>query len=155
MSAPYRISRARPASDVSALDVTADGGAQDFKSYLDRLMKMIPGEVIGLYLVGNGFIPSTQNVVLAVWAVVCLAGVVAVKALGTADSANGLPPDWIHVGISSVSFVIWVYTMGGPFAAWGLWVPYIGSLMVLAWTFFVPLFYKGPATGTAPVAAVR
>jgi hypothetical protein len=35
--------------------------------------------------------------------------------------------------------------LGGPFEAQGLAVPYIGSLLVLAWTFFVPMFYKGPS----------
>ena len=50
----------------------------------------------------------------------------------------------MHVAISSVAFVIWVYSLGGPFAVFNLYVPYIGSLLVLAWTFFVPTFYKGP-----------
>lgn len=141
MSAPYRITR----PSVSAMDVTAAAGDQDIKGYLDRLMKTIPGEAVGLYLVGSGFIPKDQAIVLAGWSAICLLGVVAVKAYGTSDAANHVSPDWVHVAISAVSFVIWVYTSGGPFAAFGLTVPYIGSLLVLAWTFFIPLFYKGLA----------
>jgi hypothetical protein len=138
MSAPYRITR----PSLHAADVGTAGGG-DFKGYLDRLMKMVPGEVVGLYLVGSGFIPRDQALVLAIWAFVCLIGVIAVKAYGTADPAAHVAPDWVHVAISAVAFVIWVYSIGGPFAAYNLAVPYIGSLLVLAWTFFVPLFYHG------------
>jgi hypothetical protein len=139
MAAPFRISR--PDRGTTAV---ARGEPMEFKFYLDRLMKMIPGEVVGLYLVGSGFIPKDQTIVLIVWAIICLLGVIALKAYGTADPEKIKPPDWVHVGISTVAFTIWVYTLGGPFAAYNLAVPYIGSLLVLAWTFFVPIFYKGP-----------
>jgi hypothetical protein len=145
MSAPLRITQ--PAVSVTAEAVGAppsERGA-DFQGYLDRLMKMIPGEAVGLYLVGSGFIPAAQSLVLLIWSIICLAGVIAIKAYGTADRANQIPPDWVHVGISSVAFVIWLYSIGGPFGTYGVNVPYIGSLLVLAWTFFVPIFYKGPA----------
>ena len=36
---------------------------EQLRSYLDRLMRMIPGEVIGLYLVGSGFIPLGYKVI--------------------------------------------------------------------------------------------
>jgi hypothetical protein len=88
MSAPFRITRA-PAGTRGA------GAAQaetDTRPYLDRLLKMIPGEVIGLYLVGAGFIPSGQNIALTVWALVCLIAVFVVRAYGTADPVKGLPP---------------------------------------------------------------
>ena len=47
------------------------------------------------------------------------------------------------VVISSVSFVIWIYTIPGPFQALGLAVPYVGSLTILVWMFVVPYFYTG------------
>ena len=140
MAAPFRIRR--PDTGVKAVAVER---AESFNFYLDRLLKMIPAEVVSLYLVGSGFIPDGQTIVLTAWAVVCLIGVVAVRAYGTMDAVERKPPDWMHVAISSVAFVIWVYSLGGPFEAQGLAVPYIGSLLILAWTFFVPMFYKGPA----------
>jgi hypothetical protein len=139
MAAPFRITR-EPAGTRRA---GAAQGETDARPYLDRLMKMIPGEVIGLYLVGAGFIPPGQNIALVAWAVVCLIAVFVVRAYGTADPAKGLSPQWISVAISAVAFVIWLYSLGGPFAAYGLHVPFVGSLLVLAWTFFVPIFYKG------------
>jgi hypothetical protein len=139
MSAPFRI--VRPDVGVKAAAVSQ---VESFNSYLDRLLKMIPAEVVSLYLVGSGLVPKDQYIALTVWAVVCLAGVVLVRAYGTADPANNKPTDWVHVAISTAAFVIWVYSLGGPFTAFNLYVPYLGSLLVLAWTFLVPLFYKGP-----------
>ena len=139
MAAAFRIKRL----GTGAVAVAA-GPSESFQYYLDRLMKMIPGEAVSLYLVGSGIIPERQPLLLVGWALLCLLGVFAIRVYGTADAPNNRPPDWIHVGISSVAFVIWVYTLGGPFTAFGLHVPYLGSLLVLAWTFFIPIFYRGP-----------
>jgi hypothetical protein len=141
MSAPFRIQRPATGAVKAA---AAQGSQENFKFYLDRLMKMIPAEVISLYLIGKGFIPLDQPIVLTAWALVCVAGVLLIRAFGTADPEANKSPDWVHVTISAVAFVIWVYTLGGPFEAAKLYEPYVGSLLVLAWTFFVPIIYKGP-----------
>lgn len=147
MAATYRIVRpgtVRRKAVAGAPLAAAGQAGSELQDYLDRLMKMIPGEVVGLYLVGSGIIPAGQSVSLLIWTILCLAGVIALRAYGTADPAANKTPDWIHVGISSIAFLIWVYSIGGVFEAYGAAVPYIGSLLVLAWTFFVPIFYKGP-----------
>jgi small-conductance mechanosensitive channel len=140
MSAPYRI--VNPDSGVKK--VSKRQPQEDFNSYLDRLTKMIPTPVIALYLVGISQIPADQRIALVVWAVICLIGVIVLMVYGTADPKKNKSPDWIHIAISAGAFLIWVYAMGGPFAAYNLQVPFIGSLAVLAYTFFVPIFYKGP-----------
>jgi hypothetical protein len=112
---------------------------------LERLLKLIPGEVVGIYLIGVGLIPAafviprTSLSGLWGWAAVCLVLVFIARVYGTADPN----PQWLAVGVALVSFVIWVYTMGGPFATSGLYVAWLGSLLVLVWTFVVPYFYKG------------
>jgi hypothetical protein len=117
--------------------------AEGFKSYLDRLMKMVPGEVVGLYLVGRGFVTPGNLTFFIVWVLVCLIGVVAVKAYGTSDTSQNIRPDWKHTAISSVAFLIWVYSMGDK-SLERYWNSSIASLLVLAWTFFIPIVYKGP-----------
>jgi len=147
MAAPMRIQRSaarRAGARGPSPGARGGGRGDDLKYYLDRLLKMIPAEVVSLYLIGQGLIPTDNSVAMIVWAVVCLAGVVALRAYGTADPQASQPTDWTHVAISSAAFVIWVYTIGGPFAAWGIALPWLGSLLVLAWTFFVPILYKGP-----------
>jgi hypothetical protein len=130
MSALYRISR-------------TDGKPDSFKNYLSRLMKMIPSEVVGFYLVGSGIIPDNQHVGLLIFSIICLFGVIAIRRWGTADPENNLAPQWSAVAISTIAFVIWIYSLGGVFKFYGLHVPWIGSLLVMVWTFFIPIFYKG------------
>jgi len=134
---PYRI------EPPSRLKAVAASGDDEFKLYLTRLMQMVPSEVIGLYLVGSGMIPENKPLVLSIWAVICLVGVIVVRAYGTSDPAKGQKPQWTAVILACVAFVIWVYSLGGPFRAYGLYEPYVGSLSVLTWTFFVPKFYRG------------
>lgn len=122
--------------------VQQDTGMQD---YWGRLIKLIPAEVISIYLVGIGIIPAGANLSTAAWALVCLGLVVVARAYLTGNKPNNIPPEWGSVIISAISFGIWVYNMPGPFQAYGLAVPYMGSLAILVWTFIVPAFYKGDA----------
>ncbi len=118
-------------------------GPDTFPGYLDRLVKLIPAEVVGLYLVGVGVIPAGQNVGMAAWAGICFLAVILVRALATRDPARNLGPQWVAVMVSAVAFAVWSYTMGGPFVAYHLYIGWIGALAVLLWTFVVPFFYKG------------
>lgn len=138
MAAPLRITR--PAEGAKAAGA---GRSDNFDSYLERLVKMVPAEVLSLYLVGSGFIPKTESVALVVWTGLCLVGLLALRTYGTADRPSRKSPQWGAIAISSVAFVVWVYTLGGPFEAYGLHIPYVGSLLVLAMTFFSPIFYRG------------
>ena len=138
MSAPFRIEKPSP-----GLRGVRGGNDDALKDYLGRLLKMIPGEVVGVYMIGSGFIPEASAMASAVWAVICLVLVFVIRIYGTADPAAKLPPQTIPVLVSAGAFVIWVYNLGGPFAKYGLYVPYYGALAVLLWSFVIPIFYKG------------
>ena len=136
MSAPFRIER--PAVR------DARSPTEAFKDYLDRLLKMIPGEVVGLYMIGAGFIPKENSNWLIGWASVCLVLVFVVRIFGTADPKADKKPQSVPVLIAAGAFLIWLYWLGGPFLTLGLHRPFIGSLLVLLWSFVIPFFYKGP-----------
>ncbi|PSB26739.1 hypothetical protein [Stenomitos frigidus] len=141
MSAPFRITR--PSIKRVAAD-KADG----LKDYLGRLIKLIPAEVISLYLVGKGVIATGQasETPLSywiVWTVFCLVAVLVVRIFGTADPKENQPPQILAVLIACVSYLVWIYSMGDVFALLNLYEPKLGSLMVLGWSFVVPYFYKG------------
>jgi hypothetical protein len=147
MSAPFRIQRPSNVGAQTMSTGTGRGDSLDF--YMDRLLKMIPAEVVSLYVVGVGLIPKEGESVktyLAVWAIICFVGLFVVRIWGTSDRQANLPPDWVHITISAIAFIIWVYSLGSLsiFGMLGIANPVIGSLLILAWTFFVPIFYKGP-----------
>lgn len=142
MAAPFRITRPPIVKGAFGQGEPEDSSTP-MQAYMKRLVLLIPAEVVSLYLVGIGIIPPDVKIAFAVWALVCLILVVIVRAYGTADQANKVPPQWSAVIVSSVSFVIWVYMMPGPFQVYGLAVPFVGSLAILVWTFVVPYIYKG------------
>ncbi len=144
MAAPFRIER--PATTKEGAALPSAGSGDTFQSYLDRLFKMIPGEVVSMYLVGSGMIPADEKIGHVIWLIVALITTVALRAKYTADPTLGQTTQWGPVAIASVAFLIWAYTLGGPFVAYGIHIPWVGSLLVLGWTFFLPYFYKGPAS---------
>ncbi len=112
-------------------------------SYIDKLVKLIPAEAVALYLTGLGLIPAqlpdNQKIILPVWVLVCFILVIVVRTHITKDPAT--PPNWRIVSFSAVAFIIWSYSMGGPWQAYNLYLPYLGSLLVLLWTFLAPYLY--------------
>jgi hypothetical protein len=148
VSAPFRIrTGSKPLVEAAPAGAPAPAaGGDGLAAYADRLQKLVPAEVISLYLAGSGVIGAPDNAGLlgAVWTVVCLVGVIAIRVWGTRDSGPAARPQWPAVAIAAVSFLIWVYQLGGgPFARAGLYDARAASLLLLSWTFFVPLFYRG------------
>lgn len=115
--------------------------------YLSRLVKLLPAPVVTLDLFGSNIIPTNSSLgvtALIVWSICCLGLVVLATATFTTAPEAKKGPDWIHVGVASVSFIIWLYALGGPFVPFHIVVGFIASLLVAGWTFIVPYFYKGP-----------
>jgi hypothetical protein len=119
----------------------------ELDKYENRLKNLVPAEVSALYIAGTGAIPQGEKLALAIWAAVCLLLTIffMYKQTQKAEGKPGVkyPADWIHVAISSISFILWVYVLGGPFSGYGIYVPWIGALLMLVWTFLTPYFYKG------------
>lgn len=107
--------------------------------YIARLVKLVPSEVVALYLafkeVAAGF--------LGIWAAICLVLVLFVRTVGVHQS--GKPIQFTAVIIAAISFILWVYAIGGYF--FSLQIPPdspgIVSVSVGVWTFIVPFLYRG------------
>lgn len=119
-------------------------------AYVERLHKLIPAEVLALYVAGTGMLdpnPHVQPALWIGWSLLCVAAVVATRIWGTRDPSANPPVQWAAVAIATISFGIWLYQMGGAFTLReDLHDPTAASLALLAWTFFVPLFYRGTDT---------
>ncbi len=129
-------------------EITSPEKSTILSGYFGRLYKLIPGEIVGLYLVGTGL--ADDRIILLIWFLFCCLALVFIRMKGTIDpNSDKQKPQWVAVLIAFVSFIIWVYTMGGPFIYIGKLIGFdiykknIGSLFVVGWTFIVPYFYKG------------
>jgi hypothetical protein len=141
LEADRRVAAAVPAG---ASPEAAPGGApspgpQKQDQYFDRLLKLVPTEVLALYItfkeVATGW--------LGIWAAICLVLVVFVRTIGTSQA--GKPVQVVAVVVATVSFILWVYATGGYILQFKLPenMPGVISVAVGVWTFLVPYFYKG------------
>lgn len=139
MSAPFRISKRATVREGERNGLTT----QSFKDYLERLLKMIPGEIVGLYLIGNGIVPSDDPRGQLIWIGITFVLLIIFRIWGTSDKKEKKAWQPMAVFVSALSFLIWVYSLGGPFILYGKHYPKIASLAILVWTFLIPIIYKG------------
>jgi hypothetical protein len=107
---------------------------QDYKS---KLLKLIPSEIVAAYLVIEGIIPDHRkyigtlavSIILLILVPFYLKRIYKVKRFGQ------------HVFVM-IAFVIWIYSLGGPFRHWNLWEAWIGSSLLILYTLAIPLFYR-------------
>ncbi len=135
------------------------------KDYVERLVKLIPAEIVAVYLAGKSgiqaaFSPSapanasqgliSENAYWIGWTGFCFVMAIIVRAWATSDSQRGVTPEWPAVGIAAASFLVWVYSLGDVFARpkiffgldHGIWEPLLAMLIVFAWTAIVPIIYR-------------
>jgi hypothetical protein len=106
-------------------------------SYTDRLLKLIPSEVISLYVTLHAFIlgsfksddPRLQA---------CEAVIAGIGVLGTPYylTVIGKVRKGRQIAFSTISFVIWVLAIGGPFR--GQMIHVIGGILLVVFTFAIP-----------------
>jgi hypothetical protein len=97
----------------------AGGVAAPGDDYTDRIVKLIPGDVVAAWLAVVSAIkaaaaPPSQTVVWAAFAVGCI-----VAAAWTWRKAS-LPnaPAVRQTVVSTLAFAVWAYAMGGPAPLW-------------------------------------
>jgi|SRR5215831_11883959 len=129
MNAPLRLHAAEHPGIV-----TQPAGPID--PWLTRLVKLVPAEIIAVYLAGR---PLAEPRLAGTWPVVCLVLTIIVRAFGTSDHRG---PQWLSVAVSAVSFVLWVYATGGHFLSLPV-DPNLAALAVLVWTTLAPVLWRG------------
>jgi hypothetical protein len=137
----------------AVLRIHATTAGDPLKAYVERLVKLIPAEVVSLYVAGRALIQASfpqggdaAQPYWIGWTLFCLVAVVIVRAWATSDAALRLKPQWGAVAIATVSFVVWVYSLGDVFRPWPVWSELAAGLLVLAWTFIAPWLVRPDPT---------
>jgi hypothetical protein len=128
--------------DQTSQDAVFDGEAPSLPtgvdSYVDRLLKYVPAESVALYLTLQGIVISgAEGPSLNSW----LWGILGIGLIGTPIYLWRI----VKVGkiaqllVSTAAFCVWVFALGGAFASLSWYEPFIGSLVLVVFTFFVPL----------------
>lgn len=116
----------------------------DFK---DRLIKLIPAEIIAAYITISGLIigfaknkPNADHSTL-LWIVILIlmifTPVYLMKILGVSKK--------VQILFSTIGFLIWAFATASPYTKdiLGFSFELIASLILILYTLLIPLFYKG------------
>lgn len=108
-------------------------------SYLDKLIKYIPSEVVALYLSLDAICRSAPTEGWLRWPILILGVVMTPLYLWRVQSVTKI----IQLVVSTLSFVVWTVALGGPFIELSWYKPIYGALLLPIFTFLVPLIDPG------------
>lgn len=125
---------------------------QKADNYSSQIVKLIPVDVVGVYLGITSLIAGQQLVgdtsQILGWIVFGLVAIITPFYLWRVAGVN----DKWQIFIVTVSFIIWAISLGGPFEllangskafkATGLNEKFLGGILITIYTLVVPMFYK-------------
>jgi hypothetical protein len=114
----------------------AEGGAD---RYQDRLIKYIPADVIAVYLAIAGILKTaTAHVPIHVlqWVVFLILVPGTWLYLWRVAKVS----KWQQIVISVIAYVVWVFSLGGPFTQFAWYDAVYGAILLPLYTFLVPIF---------------
>ena len=126
-----------------------DAVAGERDKWYEQLLKYIPAESLSLYIAIEGVVKgAAKDTMLTVLLAVCL---------GVSMLFNVLFLRFVwkvtrvmQITISTVALLIYIYSIGGFFEAIGIYVPVIGTLLLVVTTAFLSL---APSPPTPPPSA--
>jgi len=119
-----------------------DGSAEAVQPdpFPDRVLKLIPAEVVAAYIAVFQIMKSTKSEKWVYWLVFFLllfANILYKKQVKVTD--------WRQWLITSIAYILWVFSLGGPIPGFhiGNQDPVVlSSILVPVFTLFVPFIYK-------------
>jgi hypothetical protein len=126
----------------SAADIPTPPPAS-VNDYKDRLVKLIPSEIITAYVTLKALISGAGeqgNRLLLMWIVFGILVILNPLYLYYVTNVKKAG----QIAFSSIAFVLWVMVIGGTFTTLlGFSAEYLGSIMLVIYTLFIPFVYKG------------
>lgn len=107
--------------------------------YSDRLIKYIPSEVIGVYAAVDALLKTAGNQIpkdTLGWVVFGFLLIMTPIYLWRVQNVR----KYQALAIATVSFLIWVFNLGGPFAQLPWYNPFYGALLLPLYTFSIATF---------------
>lgn len=122
------------------LNNNLSGGELD--TYWDRVIKYIPSDIVAAWTVVTGLIstdPTAPQKPL-LWISFFIFVLITVWWVWKQTSQRNQPPAISQITVSTFSFIVWVFALGGPFATWeGFYRPLYGSLVLVVYSLVVGL----------------
>lgn len=127
---------------------SAIGSGQEVDTFVDRVVKYIPAEIVSAWVAAKGVVEAAGASVNGMVLWVCFAVGVIFTALYTLKqtAVPNQSPAVVQTGISTVAFIIWVIALGEPFTTLlgKTNQSLFGSLLLIAYTVGVALLVPNP-----------
>jgi hypothetical protein len=127
-------------SDVKAVQATRalTAGPTDVKpdEYSTRLIKYIPAEVVTIYVFVDGIIKQANDPTsepLLLWLAFGVILALTPLYLWRVQKVE----KWLQIVICTLSFAVWVFSLGGPFAWLGWYKALYGAVLLPLFTFVI------------------
>ena len=124
------------------------GSEGELNTYLERTAKYIPGEIIAGYLGINGILASVstdqgslRQLVYVMTFLLCLA----LTPVYFNRIAKQGEPRRLQMILSTIAFLVWAYSLGGVFTAFGIHIPWLGSILLIVFTLVSGAFAPRPS----------
>ena len=106
-------------------------------SYKDVLLKLIPSEIVGAYVVIEGVISDASLTkwitTISAMVLLCLTPFYLRRLYGVRS--------WKQVAFTTLSLPVWLYSIGGPFKYWNTHSPSVASAALVLWCLLIPLVF--------------
>lgn len=123
-------------------DITLQVASSNPNTYQDRLVKLIPSEIVTAYVTLQGLITTQQNNQRLSMAIVFICLLILtpfyLRSVGNVKKIGQLI-------FTTIAFIIWVMASGG----FKIIFPdvfadnFLGSILLILYTLAIPIFYKG------------
>jgi hypothetical protein len=110
-------------------------------TYFDKVVKYIPGDIVGAWVAVSGLISSGTDIPKStlLW-IAFVIGLVLTAIWTWKQTAERVKPTAVtQILISMGAFIVWVFALGGPFSTLEFYRPLYGSLVLIFYTLFVAL----------------
>ncbi len=105
------------------------------QNYTDKLLRLIPGEIVAAYLIITGIIPDKASIPGHIIILTIILIIIPFYLWRVQNVKNRL-----QIITTCIAFVIWVYSFNiGPFSYFGLYKPWIASIVLILWTVIMPI----------------
>lgn len=118
-------------------------------TYFEKIVKYIPADILAAYMTFSGIIADDpNNPVWLHW--ICFIALTILTPLYAIFRPSDPPPilykankTYFCAIASTISFAVWCFALGGPFAATFTWYrPIFGSLLLILSTLLLPILEK-------------
>lgn len=125
---------------VRSTALQAGGTGVPADGYFDKIVKSIPSQVIAFYTaaivwLGGQPLPATSNTPNSKLWIAFAVGLILTPILTWHQTKElNKPPAYVQIAVATVSFVVWAFASGGPFASLGFWDTGIATVVLAAYT---------------------